>query len=140
MASGWAPATYRQYNMPHQTAVHFALYLAARNSPNIALRQSADWYLNASVQTLYAANCKNDHGGFDCLVSVGLMDGTVWREVLRALDAEGAAWAADAATVRSLMLNRTRAWNVDDNPAGSEFAWDTTGEGGGGRRSVPPLP
>ena len=56
------------------------------------------------------------------------MDGTVWREVLRALDAEGAAWAADAATVRSLMWNRTKLWNVDDNPAGSEFAWDTTGQ------------
>ena len=26
------------------------------------------------------------------------------------------------------MRNRTRAWNIDDNPAGSEFAWDTTGQ------------
>ena len=78
------------------------------------------------------ANCPRGDGGFDCLVQVGLMDGTVWREVLHALEAEG---APEAAGFRELMRNRTlgngrgwEGWNVMDNPAGSEFAWDTTGQ------------
>lgn len=127
--SGWAPATYRQYNFPHQIAVYHSLYLTARNNPNIPLRNTADFYLHAAVQSIYAANCMNGRGGFDCLISVGLMDGTVFREVLRALIAEGPAYAADAATVLSIMRNRTLGgpgivgWNNQDYPAGSEFAW-----------------
>lgn len=112
--------------------MYYALYLAARNYASIPTRQPAEFYLNAAVQSLYAANCPNARGGFDCPISVGLMDGTVFREVLRALDDEGAAFAADAARVRSLMRNRTlgggglTGWASADYPAGSEFAWDTT--------------
>jgi hypothetical protein len=132
-AGSWAPATYRQYNAPHQTAVYYALYLAARNYDRIPGRaQTAAWYLNAALQTALQANCPRGDGGFDCLVQVGLMDGTVWREVLHALEAEG---APEAAGFRELMRNRTlgngrgwEGWNVMDNPAGSEFAWDTTGQ------------
>jgi Family of unknown function (DUF5695) len=104
------------------------LYLAARNFPNIKTTRSADFYLNAAVQSLYAANCINGQGGFDCLITVGLMDGTVWREMLRALIAEGDKYATDAATVTSLMRNRTLQWQYEDQACGSEFAWDTTGQ------------
>lgn len=126
----------RACSFPHQIAVYYALYLTARNYPGIPLRNSADFYLHAAIQSIYAANCVNlnAHGSFDCIITVGLMDGTVFREVLRALDAEGGAYAADAALVRSIMRNRTlggsgvSGWNSMDNPAGSEFAWDTTGQ------------
>ena len=132
-SGGWAPATYRQYNHPHQTAVHFSLYLAARNYDRVPGRlQPWEFYLNAAAETAFAANCPRADGGFDCLVSVGLMDGTVWREVLRALESEGAAFAAQAQTLNAIMRNRTLGdgrglpgWNSLDNPAGSEFAWDT---------------
>ena len=95
------------------------------------LKQTAAWYLNAALQTALQANCPRADGGFDCLVQVGLMDGTVWREVLHALEAEG---APEAAGFRALMRNRTLGndewigFNRQDNPAGSEFAWDTTGQ------------
>lgn len=122
-------------NFPHQIATYHALYLSARNYPNIPLKRSFDWYLNASVQSIYAANCVGATGDAGCLITVGLMDGTVFREVLMSLKAEGPAWAADAARVEALQRARvfgdTRGWvgwNSLDNPAGSEFAWDTTGQ------------
>jgi hypothetical protein len=120
--------------------VYLALYTAARNSPRIpGLRRPAEFYLNAALQTLYAANCRRPDGaGFDCVVTVGLMDGTVFRELLRALQAEGpdSPFAPDATVVSQLMRSRTLGgggvanggWNGADNPAGSEFAWDTTGQ------------
>jgi hypothetical protein len=128
--SGWAPATYRQFNFPHQVAVYWSLYLAARNLPNIVTRNQADFYLNAAVQSIYAANCLDPNTGrFDCLISVGLMDETVFREILRALKSEGPGqWAQHAETVESIMRNRTMIWTVQDNPAGSEFSWDSTGQ------------
>ena len=131
---GWTPASYRQYNFPHQIATYYALYLAARNAPRLALRNSAEFYLNAAVQSIYTVNCVDAATGrAGCLVTVGLMDGTVFREVLRALKSEGAAWAADAARVEALQRARVfgdgaGGWNSMDNPAGSEFAWDTTGQ------------
>ena len=134
---GWAPATYRQYNFPHQTAVYFALYLAARNGDPTQLptKQPYTFYLNAAFQTAITASCpRADGSGYDCAVSVGLMDGTIWRELLLALEAEGAAWATQAATLRALMQARVfggfglEGWLNADNPAGSEFAYDTTGQ------------
>jgi hypothetical protein len=134
---GWTPASYRQYNFPHQIATYHALYLAAANFPHVPLRQSAEWYLNASVQSIYALNCRDAQTGqFGCAVTVGLMDGTVFREVLRSLEAEGGVWAAHAASITQLMRERVfgggpvgaLGWNGMDNPAGSEFAWDTTGQ------------
>lgn len=129
-SGGWSPATYRQYNFPHQIATYWSLYLTSRNLVNIPTRQSYDFYLNAAVQSIYAANCLDPNSGrFDCLISVGLMDGTVFREVLRALKSEGPGpWAQHASMVESIMRNRTLQWNSEDNPAGSEFAWDTTGQ------------
>ena len=133
---GWTPASYRQYNFPHQIATYHALYLAASNLPHIPLKHSAAWYLNASVQSIKALNCFDaTSGSFRCAVTVGLMDGTVFREVLRSLEAEGAAWAAEAANITQLMRDRVfgggpvgQGWAQMDNPAGSEFAWDTTGQ------------
>jgi len=134
-AGGWAPATYRQYNFPHQIATYWSLYLAAANT-NLPTVMPKEFYLNAAAQSIYAANCLRPDGGFDCMISVGLMDGTVFREVLRALLSEGAAWASAAAMVNAIQYNRTfgggsiagGGWNAMDNPAGSEFSWDTTGQ------------
>ncbi len=88
------------------------------------------------MQSIYTLNCRDAASGdFKCAVTVGLMDGTVFREVLRCLEAEGAAWAADAAAITQLMRDRVfgggavgQGWAAMDNPAGSEFAWDTTGQ------------
>ena len=132
---GWQPASYRQYNFPHQIATYYSLYLAASNFPNIPLKQNASWYLNAAVQSIYTLHCRDGSGNFNCAVTVGLMDGTIFREVLRSLVAEGAAWADEAAAIAQLMKDRvfggphvTDGWNSMDNPAGSEFAWDSTGQ------------
>ena len=135
--SGWTPNSYRQYNFPHQIAVYHALYLAARNSPRITtLRNTADWYLNAAVQSIYAANCVDiTNGKPNCLITVGLMDGTIFREVLRLLKAEGKLWESDATKIEALQRERVlgngqgwEGWNTMDNPAGSEFSWDSTGQ------------
>lgn len=109
-------------------AVYWSLYLTARNYPHIALRNSAEFYLHAATQSIYAANCAAPDGSApSCIVSVGLMDGTVFREVLRALISEGKEFAADAAAVESLMRQRTfggagfSGWNSMDNPVRFSF-------------------
>jgi len=62
---------------------------------------------------------------------VGLMDGTVFREVLLALTTEGASnttiagWAND---VNRNMKARADNWNRQTFPYGSEFNFDTTGQ------------
>ena len=134
----WEPASYRQYNFPHQIATYLSLYLTARNFPLIPTLQPWSFYLNASVQSILKVNCW-DGTRPQCLCTVGLMDGTVFREVLRALRSEGpgGVWEGYATIVEDLQRNRTlgdkdigwEGWNSMDNPAGSEFAWDTTGQG-----------
>ena len=131
--------------MPAVMPLMLLTVLASVNTPSLspvrlATERSACSHQRARaiapLQTALQANCpRADGSGFDCLVQVGLMDGTVWREVLLALEAEGAAFAPQAESFRALMRNRTlgdgrgwAGWNVMDNPAGSEFSWDTTGQ------------
>jgi hypothetical protein len=59
------------------------------------------------------------------------MDGTVFREVLKALQAEGtlnATFAAWAEQLDSHMHGRQQHWAKQRFPYGSEFAFDTTGQ------------
>ena len=131
---------YRQYNFPHQVAVFWALYRTARHQRGdvgAILRHSWDWYLGRACDTIFALGCcayPDANRQCTCVPGVGLMDGTVFREVLVSLEREG--WGEWAALVRSMMYNRTavgvgdgtRGWLHSDAPFGSEFNWDTTGQ------------
>lgn len=73
-------------------------------------------------------------GTFTCNIDVGLMDGTVFREVLKATTAEG--WTNATNLITEIMYQRCitgvsandKGWVSSDLPAGSEFSWDTTGQ------------
>lgn len=148
-------AEYRQYNFPHQISVYYALYRVARDWDGVAaaagLRQTWDWYLTRAVETLVTVACPDENSGrLTCIPSVGLMDGTVFREVLEAVAVEAAAgspspgpytWAQWAANVTTIMQTRVygdsdappgneNGWVDADFPYGSEFNWDTTGQEG----------
>jgi len=108
-SSEWEPASYRQFNFPHQIATYWALYLTARNYPVIPTGKPWSFYLNASVQSILKMNCWDPaQKRANCLCTVGLMDGTVFREVLRALRSEDAGlWGGYADLVEALQWNRT---------------------------------
>ena len=96
-APDWGPADYRQYNFPHTIAVYYALYLAARNLDLISTRMPWAYYLRQAADTLLALGCcqgppTNSSVDYEChcVPTVGLMDGTVFRELLLALSAEAA--------------------------------------------------
>ena len=160
-AKDWHPADYRQYNFPHQIAPYYALYLAARELDLLgpSLSRPWEWYLEMAAKTLLALGCCEQQPGSLpqclCYPTVGLMDGTVFREVLIALQQEAAEARATAdkhpprtaaspvdwasyATLAEYML-RLRVfggegssggvpWVDQDAPYGSEFNWDTTGQ------------
>ena len=160
----WHPADYRQYNFPHQIASYYSLYLAARELdrlPSTTLAQPYSWYLEMAAKTLLSLGCCSVEPSTAkkqcvCYPTVGLMDGTVFREVLIALKEEATA-AADAAAEEAVRdpstsspdwsgygslveyMMRLRVFGgegagsnvpwVDQNaPYGSEFNWDTTGQ------------
>eukprot|EP00041_Stephanoeca_diplocostata_P037277 m.1401029 g.1401029 ORF g.1401029 m.1401029 type:complete len:461 (+) comp25007_c0_seq12:114-1496(+) len=135
----WHPADYRVYNFPHQINTYYAMYRVARNFELIATKQPWQWYLNRAYKTLLAFGCyDNQTDTFKCIPNVGVMDGTVFREVLIALEDEGvgdASWKAKAMCITAMMYNRTVSgfngspgWNDQAAPFGSEFNWDTTGQ------------
>ena len=83
MTENMANATYRAFNAPHHTASYWALYSVARNYDKMHTYQPWQWYLWRAVRT--SIRYTGGGGG------PGLMDGTVFREVLEALKAEVAA-------------------------------------------------
>ena len=135
-----SPLTPPLPSLPHAlcpSGVYWGLYLTARNYENVPTAHPAEFYLNASVNTILAVNCHDPAADREnCLVTVGLMDGTVFRELLRALKAEGPAWSAQAELIEGIQRKRVlgdpsngwEGWNSMDAPFGSEFSWDTTGQ------------
>jgi len=120
MTENMANATYRGFNLPHHTASYWAMYHVARHT-SLATRMPWQWYLERAAKTCLKFGTS----------SVGFMDGTVAREVLRALLEEGEAnqtLAAYAATLRANMLVRQQHWASTPYPYGSEFGFDTTGQ------------
>jgi len=130
--STWHPNDYRVYNFPHQINSYYAMYRISRNY-NYKTYQTWDWYLNRAYNTLLAFGCYNTGtNNFDCIPDVGVMDGTVFREVLLSLKEEALAnatnWQNKATLIEKMMNTRVGWWNAEAAPFGSEFNWDTTGQ------------
>ena len=95
------------------------MYRVARFYDAIPTQQTWQWYLHEAYLLADTLGTPN----------VGLMDGTVFREVMNALIEEGTTNATIAAWGTALQRNmRTRAqdWSTAVFPYGSEFNWDTT--------------
>jgi hypothetical protein len=105
---------------PHQVASYWAMYHVARHYDKLTTYRPWHWYLERAAKTALRFSC-----------GTGVMDGTVFREVLDALKAEGTAnatiagWAAELDTH---MRGRQVHWARQRFPYGSEFAFDTTGQ------------
>ena len=121
MTENMANATYRGFNVPHQTASYWAMYTVARFT-TLKTRMPWHWYLYRAGKTCL----KLGQAG------VGFMDGTVAREVLDALLVEGFAGNSTllgiANTLKANMQVRQKRWADTPYPYGSEFGFDTTGQ------------
>ena len=134
MSEVLANATYRSFNYPHHTASYYSLYRAARNHANLKsdLHRTWQWYL------MRAANSTIHFG----TPSVGVMDGTIFREVLQAVQEEVMLehhgivskintenmFGDVAQRIKSNMIARAHQFNASKYPYGSEFNFDTTGQ------------
>lgn len=117
-----ANATYRAFNYPHHTATYWAMYHVARHYDLLKTRMPWQWYLERAAKTSLRFSC-----------NTGVMDGTVFREVLEALKQEGtlnATFAEWAEQLDAHMRGRQQHWARQRFPYGSEFAFDTTGQVG----------
>lgn len=117
----------RGYNYPHVVAAYWSLYQVARNHPGLVTHHPWDWYLEQAYQTTRFMFSRDANGrrrvGY---VELGLMEGTIFRELLLDLQREG--WAEKAADVERLMKERADRWKNEAYPFGSEMAWDSTGQ------------
>lgn len=117
----------RGYNYPHVVAAYWSMYRNARNTENLVKNHAWDWYLNQAFETTKFAFSRGANGrrrvGY---VELGLMEGTIFLELLKDLKREG--WIDKAAEVEKLMRERTDEWRKDEYPFGSEMAWDSTGQ------------
>ena len=111
----------RSYNYPHVVALYWTMYRLARNHAGLVDNHTWDWYLNQAYETSVAmTTIGNDYAEF------GLMDGSVFLEVLKDLQREGL--TAEANDLESRMRARADHWNTLGYPFGSEMAWDSTGQ------------
>jgi len=123
MTESMANATYRAFNFPHHVTTYLALYYAARNT-ELKTNHPWDWYLMRAANTTlkFAAP------------SVGVMDDTTFREILRAVAEEAEEdpsrhdFVEAAAKITSNMYERASGRFSQPYPYGSEFAFDTTGQ------------
>ena len=97
------------------------MYHVARHYDQLKAYQPWQWYLRRAALTSIRAN-----------PGTGVMDGTVFREVLNALKTEGAAGDASFQTLADsldkIMHARQQRWEKQPYPYGSEFGFDTTGQ------------
>ncbi|HRH44410.1 MAG TPA: DUF5695 domain-containing protein [Pyrinomonadaceae bacterium] len=117
----------RGYNYPHVVAAYWAMYRLARNNENLVKNHPWQWYLEQAFQTTKFAFSRKADGKYRVgYVELGLMEGTIFLELLRDLQREG---LKDKATeIESLMKERTDVWTKEEYPFGSEMAWDSTGQ------------
>jgi len=121
MTEDLSEQTYRAFNYPHQVATYWAMYHVARNHDRIPTRRTWQWYLERAARTTIAVGAP----------TTGLMDGTVFREILDILKIEGASnttMSGWESTINSNMQTRQRRFASQKYPYGSEFGFDTTGQ------------
>jgi hypothetical protein len=122
-----AESTGRGYNYPHVVAAYWAMYRLARNNENLIRNHPWQWYLEQAFETTRFAFGRTDDGkrrvGY---VELGLMEGTIFLELLRDLQRES--WTEKAGEIEKLMKERADEWVKEEYPFGSEMAWDSTGQ------------
>merc|ERR1712151_658035 len=99
------------------------MYRISRNHARLKTYQSWQWYLERAANTTLKFGAP----------SVGVMDGTVFREVLRSLEEEASVfgssvnttWARLAAQIKDNMRRRAQSFASKQYPYGSEFSFDT---------------
>jgi hypothetical protein len=111
----------RSYNYPHVAALYWSMYRLARNNTGLVTNHTWDWYLNQAYKTAVAMTTI----GTD-YVQYGLMDGTVFLEILKDLQRE--ALTTQATDLETKMRTRETTWRTQNYPFGSEMAWDSTGQ------------
>ena len=117
----------RGYNYPHVVAAYWSMYRIARNTGWPVKHHQWDWYLDQAFQTTKFMFGKTAEGKRRVdYVELGLMEGTVFLELLKDLKREG--WTEKAAQVEALMKERADAWAKEQYPFGSEMSWDSTGQ------------
>lgn len=117
----------RGYNYPHVVAAYWSMYRNARNTDGLVKNHPWEWYLDQAFETTRFAFSRGENGkrrvGY---VELGLMEGTIFLELLKDLKREG--WTEKADAVERLMRERTGEWLKHEYPFGSEMAWDSTGQ------------
>ena len=117
----------RGYDYPHVIAAYWSMYGIARNNEDIVRAHPWQWYLDQAFQTTKFMFGRNADGSRRVgYVELGLMEGTIFLELLKDLKREG--WNEQAATVEALMKERADHWKTEEYPFGSEMAWDSTGQ------------
>ena len=121
---GWDKArgetTWRSYNYPHQAAIYWSLYRLARNYTGLVTHHTWDWYLTQAYKTGIGMR---DLGGYN---DKGLMDGSVFLEILKDMVREG--WTTQMTAYETFFHNRATTWSTEAYPFGSEMPWDSTGQ------------
>lgn len=111
----------RSYNYPHVAALYWVMYRLARNQQGLVSNHNWQWYLDHAYQTSVAmTTIGNDYARF------GLMDGSVFVEILKDLQREG--MTQHALDLENRMRSRAGVWSRQAYPFGSEMAWDSTGQ------------
>jgi hypothetical protein len=111
----------RSYNYPHVAALYWTMYRLARNTDGLVTNHSWDWYLDHAYRTSVAmTTIGNEYARF------GVMDGSVFVEILKDLQREG--MTQQASDLETRMKARADVWRRQAYPFGSEMAWDSTGQ------------
>ena len=117
----------RGYNYPHVVAAYWSMYRIARNNEGLVRNHPWDWYLDQAFQTTKFMFGRTADGKRRVdYVELGLMEGTIFLDLLNDLKREG--WIEKAAEAEALMKERADAWKTEQYPFGSEMAWDSTGQ------------
>ena len=124
-----AYSTSRAYDYVHVSAAYWAFYRVARAYPSLVSLHTYDWYLNQAFQTVMATTAVDGSGNYVVgYADDGLMEETVWGEILKDLYRENQTSNAQAFEAR--MKKRAQHWGSIAVPFGSEMAWDSTGQEG----------
>lgn len=111
----------RSYNYPHVAALYWVMYRLTRNHEGLVSNHSWQWYLDHAYRTSVAMTTIGNQ-----YAQYGLMDGSVFLEILKDLQREG--MTLEAADMESKMRARADLWRTQAYPFGSEMAWDSTGQ------------